>query len=282
MKKVSLILVLVSLLSSNVLAQQLKISESELKEKLDSILHEGNLLYKYEKAAWISNELAFKNPTVKAEFHGYLTYEEQSEIKSIILAENLQTCIAEYTFEDNFDQPKYVKIEKREVSDKEKTLIEVRQKILENILDDGKYEVSVPKGGYNLNFILLPFADKYKLYMITGTTEPNVVPFGNDYIFIADENGEIESWHKFHSQLIPSPTITGGNNSRKNNAKSNKVTGLIHTHLPSTPLMTATDICTFLLYAPIYDLKTLTVLHGRVRVAMKYWLKENKITTEYF
>jgi len=191
MKKI--LIALLSLFSSIILAQQLKMSESELKEKLDSILIEGNLLYRYEKAAWISNELAFKNPTVKAEFHDYLTYEEQGEIRTIILEEKLQTCIAEYAFENNFDQPKSVKIGKRELSDKEKKLIAVREKILKKIYDK-EYEVTVPIRGYNLNFILLPFVDKFKLYIITGTTEPNVVPFGNDYIFIANENGEIENW----------------------------------------------------------------------------------------
>lgn len=277
MKK--LLIVLLSLFSSIILAQRLEMPESELKEKLDSILREGNLLYKYEKAAWISNDLAFKNPIVKAEFHDYVTYEEQGEIKTIIFEEKLQTCIAEYAFENNFDHPKSVKIEKRQLSDKEKQLINVREKILKNI-HDNEYKVIIPTKGYSLNFILLPFSDKYKLYIITGTTEPNIVPFGNDYIFIANENGEIENWHKFHSQLIPASTIIGGNNVRRNNARRNRITGLIHTHLPSTPLITPTDICTFMLYAPLYDLETLTVLYAPV--AMKYSLKENTIKIEYF
>ena len=276
MKKV--LIALLSLFSSIMLAQKLEMSESELKEKLDSILHEGNLLYKYEKAAWISNELAFKNPIVKAEYHDYFSYTEQGVIKTIILEETLQSCIAEYVFENNFDQPKSVIIEKRELSDKEKKLINVRGKIIEKIHE--KEKVTVPTRGYGLNYILLPFADKYKLYIITGTTEPNIVPFGNDYVFIANEEGEIENWHKFHSQLIPSSTIVGGNNARRNNARRNRITGLIHTHLPSTPLITATDICTFLLYAPLYDLETLTVLYAPV--AMKYSLKENTITIVYF
>ena len=275
MKRILFVFLLLTLSSNILLAQGTRLTRAAriaLMNQLDSVLIEGNLLYKYEKVAWISNDLALENPIVKEEFHGYLTYEEQGEIKTIILGENLQTCVAEYVFENNFNQPKSVEIGKRELSNKEKTLVDVREKILENIFDKNEYEVTVPIEGYNLNFILLPFANKYKLYIITGTTESNLVPLGNDYIFIANENGEIESWHKFHSILIPGYSTIDGQ----------KVRGLIHTHLPTTPLMTATDICTFMLYAPFFDLETLTVLHGRIRVAMKYSLKENQITISTF
>ena len=285
MQKSLLTLLLLTLFSGIIFAQQLEMSESELMNKLDSILQEGNLLYKYEKATWVATDLAYENPIVKAEVKDYLTYEEQGEIRTIILGENLQTCIAEYTFEIDLDNPTSAKIEKRELFDKEKTLVDVRKKILNNI-NDSKYGVVIPPVGYGLNYILLPFAGKYKLYIITGTTIPNIVPFGNDYIFIANENGEIESWQKFHSILIPSYTIVGGNNTRRNNSRRNNainsnIKGLVHTHLPMTPLITATDICTFMLYAPFYDnLETLTVVsHFGI---MRYSLKENKITVEYF
>ena len=266
MKKSLFALLLLALFSSALLAQRIKMSESELMNKLDSVLQEGNLLYKYEKSAWISNDLAFENPIVRAEFKDYLTYEEQGEIRTIILGENHQVCIAEYVFEYNFDNPKSIKIEKRELSDKERTLIDVRKKIIDNTKDK-KYKVTVPKG-YDLNFILLPFADKYKLYIITGTTNHDVVPFGNDYIFIADKNGKIESWHKFHSRLIPA--YVGVNNA----------VGLFHTHLRRTPLMTATDICIFMLYAPLCNLETLVIMSDLG--TMSYSLKVNKIAIQYF
>jgi len=266
MKKISLLVL--SLFSSILLAQKIELSENELNNRLDSILTEGNLLYKYEKSAWISTDLAFENPTVKAEFYGYLTYEEQGEIKTIILGEKHQTCIAEYVFKNNFNKPKSEKIEKRELSDKEKTLIEIREKILENIYEN-KYEVTVPEG-YKLNLILLPFADKYKLYMITGTTQNNEIPFGNDYIFIADKNGKIESWHKFHSRLIPTYTMMNGN----------KVEESIHSHLMTTPLITATDICTFMLYAPLYGIDAFSVYSPAIGKYMTYSLEKNKITVK--
>ena len=268
MKKIVLGLVLLSLFSSIALAQEIEMSETELKNKLDSVLNEGNQLYRDERASWVACDLAVGNDAVKAEMKAYFTYEEKGETKTIILGENLQSCIAEYVFENNFDKPKSVKIEKRELSDLEKTLLEVRDKIFDNIMKNN-YEVTVPEK-YSLNMSLLPFADKYKLYCITGAIEKYEIPFGNDYLFIADKNGTIEHWEKFHSRLISMYAMEDGE----------KVAGLTHSHLKTTPLITATDICTFKLYAPMYEIDSFSVLSSAIGKYMKYSLKEDKITLE--
>ena len=265
MKKLSLLIV-VSLLSNVLLAQTIEMSETELKTKLDSVLTEAHLLYKYEKAAWISTDLAQETKTVKKNYGGFFTYEEQGEIKVIILGKKSQNCIAEYSFESDFSKPKSVKTESRELSDKERNLLEVREKIVDN-LSDKKYEVTIPDG-YTPNLILLPFAEKYKLYIIMGTSQRDVIPFGNDYLFIADKKGKIENWQKFHSRIIPGFTKFDGN----------KVTELTHSHLRTTPLITATDICTFMLYAPLYGIDAFSVYSPAIGKYMKYSLKDNEIT----
>ena len=267
MKKLSLLL-LVSLFSSIMLAQTIEMSETKLKTQLDSVLAEGNLLYKYEKAAWISTDLALENETLKNDFGGFFVYEEQREIRVIILGKKSQNCIAEYSFEDNFSKPKLVKTEIRELSNKEKALLEVREKIVKN-LSNKEYEVGFPDG-YSPNLILLPFAEKYKLYIIMGTSQKDVIPFGNDYLFIADNNGKIENWHKFHSRIIPGYTKMDGK----------KVISLAHSHLRSTPLITATDICTFMLYAPLYDIDVFSVYSPAIGKYMTYSLKNNEITVK--
>jgi len=74
MKKSLLLLPLLILFSGILLAQEIKMSENELMNKLDSVLQEGNLLFKYEKAIWISTDLAYENPIIKAEIKDFLTY----------------------------------------------------------------------------------------------------------------------------------------------------------------------------------------------------------------
>jgi len=267
MKKLSF-LVVVSLFSSVLLAQTIEMSENELKTKLDSVLIEAHLLYKYEKAAWISTDLANGNKTLKKDYGGFFAYEEQKEIRVIILGKKSQNCIAEYSFENDFSKPKSEKTGSRELSDKEKTLLEVREKIVEN-LSDKEYEVTIPDG-YSPNLILLPFDEKYKLYIIMGTSQKDVIPFGNDYLFIADKDGKIENWQKFHSRIIPGYTKMNGN----------KVRELTHSHLRTTPLITATDICTFMLYAPLYGIDAFSVYSPAIGKYMKYSLKDNEITVK--
>jgi len=266
MKNFFLILTLL-VFSSAILSQELKLSKKELALKLDSVLEEGNLLYKYEKSAWVSTDLVRENPSVKRNFHGYFTYEINSMIKTIILDKDHQNCIAEYTFTADFNKP-FVSLEKRKINLIEEKLLDIRNKITDQLYDE-KYNISIPDG-YNPNMILLPFNDKYKLYLIMGTSQSDVIPFGNDYLFVSDSNGTIESWQKFHSQLIPMNTeINGG-----------KVTKITHSHLRTSPLITATDICTFMLYAPLYGLEEFDVYSPALSMYMVYNLKENKITTK--
>lgn len=267
MKKTSL-LILISLFAGVLFAQQIEMSDTELKIQLDSVLAEGNLLYKYEKAAWISTDLARENETLKKDRGGYFVYQVKDEIRVLILGKKNKNCIAEYSFESDFNSPKSVKIESRELSHQEKELIKVKENILDQLFDQ-KYEVTIPEG-YNPNLILLPFAEKYKLYFIMGTSQLDVIPFGNDYLFIADKDGKIESWKKFHSSIIPGNTTYNGY----------KVTEMTHSHLKTTPLMTATDICTFMLYAPLYEIDAFSVYSGAIGKYMKYSLKENKITVK--
>ena len=252
--------------SNVILAQDIKLSEKELMAQLDSIVKEGNLLYKYEKSAWISSDLANNVPIVQNNYGGYFTYETNSAIKTIILGKSHQNCIAEYTFTTNFDEPDFIFLNERILYPFEKKLLEIREKIIKQ-LSNNKYDVRIPNG-YSPNIILLPFKKGYKLYMIMGTSQSDVIPFGNDYLFVANEKGVIKNWHKFHSGIIFAPTTYEGN----------KVTSLTHSHLRKTPLITATDICTFMLYAPIYEIEEFSVYSPALQIYMVYNIKSNKVT----
>lgn len=265
MKKI-ISLILVSTIATAIYAQKIELSDADLQIKFDSILSEGNLLYKYEKAAWISTDLIMNERALKKDFAGFLVYEDKQEIKVIIQGKKAQNCISEFIFENDFNKPKIEKNEIREFTKREKLLLEVKTKILEQI-SDKKYEVTFPSD-YSPNFILLPNEDKFKFYIIMGTSQRDVVPFGNDYVFYTDENGNIESWQKFHSRMIPGYTKMNGE----------KVISMTHSHLRTTPLITSTDICTFMLYAPLYGINEFSVYSTAIGKYMKYDLKENKIT----
>jgi len=252
--------------SNVILAQEIKLSEKELEAALDSVLKEGNLLYKYEKSAWTSTDL-FSNSHINSRYGGYFTYEMDSMIKTIILGKN-QNCIAEYIFTTDFDAPDSILFDERDFYSIEDKLLKMREKIIKQ-LSDKKYDIRIPNG-YSPNFILLPFKEGYKLYMIMGTSQSDVIPFGNDYLFITDKNGKIKKWQKFHSRLIFAPTTHEGA----------EVTSHTHSHLRTTPLITATDICTFMLYAPFSKMEEFSIYSTALGMYMIYNIKTNKITTK--
>lgn len=250
-------------------AQKIEISESDLQMQLDSILKEAHLLYSYEKSAWIATDLARENKDLRSRFGGFFTYENKDQIIVVILDKRYEKCVAEYRFKERFDKPKSEIIKTRKLNKKEKTLFKARDKLLENLMDE-KYNIGIAEG-FGLNPIFIPFHKKYKLYIITGTSLNNVIPFGNDYIFISDKNGNVEFWHKFHSRLIAEPVEYEGN----------KVTKMTHSHLATTPLITPTDICTFMLYAPIYDIDEFSVYSPAIGAYMTYNWKSDKISVKW-
>jgi hypothetical protein len=246
--------------------QDLKYTNEEISLKLDSIMQEANLLYRYERSSWVSTDLALANSTTKNNFGGFLTYKNEDSFKTIILDKELNKCIAEFIFKDDFNKPKTEIVSERELTQNEMTFQKIKNKIIDQ-LSDAKYEVSVPEG-FTLNVTLMPENNGYKMYMIAGTDQPNVIPFGNDYLFYTNKEGIIQSWKKFHSRLIPAYTTA---------PNGGKIVMPIHSHLRTTPFISATDICTFKLYAGLYDINFFSIYSPALGKSLKYDLSKDKI-----
>jgi hypothetical protein len=264
MKK-TIILILSVLLFFGTKAQSIY-SDTELKLKCDSILIEGNNLYSYEKAAWITSDLAREKKEIYKNFGGLLTYKRSDTISTLVLSKKGNKCIYEVSFISNYNQPCKEDLTRRELTQTEKKLQETKVKMVDEIFSKDIYQVSCPEG-YNFNIQLIPGDLSYKLYFILGTNRSNEIPFGNDYVFFANNEGQITSWRKCHSGLIYTPTEFEGN----------KVTRSMHSHLKSEPFISATDICTFKLYAELCGLEEFEVYSTGLKKNFKYNLKENKI-----
>lgn len=251
------------LFAINTAAQDKKYSELEIKTKLDSILTEADLLYRYEKSSWTSTDLALANKKTKKEFGRYLTYDSNDTIKTIIIDKELQNCIAEFV---SINENGNNSFSTRPLSAKENELLKVEHQI-KSQLDNPKYQVTVPEG-FSLNMILLPQPNGYKFYIITGTAKSDVIPFGNDYLFETDKQGTIKNYKKFHSRLLAIETkIPNGG----------KISMVTHSHLKTNPFISATDICTFKLYGKLYDVSDLSIYSPAIGKYFAYNLDTNKI-----
>ena len=210
------------------------------KPKADSILALGKSLYSLEKASWISTDYVMKNhPDILNNIGGYLSYENGNDyITSIFFSiHDANIIIAKLRFnKTNMNFPDSIILEKHQCSKKEKELITIRNKAIENMQAD--------KSGYftfyentSFNFIPLISEDQKIVYILTAPEQTGHVLIGNDYKLTFDKNNKLLSKKKIHNSLIPIPFSKEGV----------EIEQTMHSHVNSE-VIDITDICTLLLY----------------------------------
>ena len=209
-----------------------KAGEREMQN--DSILREGKTLYKYEKATWLVSDLAYKS-SIKNEIRHSLTYAQNDTIIVIYTDKDKQLIYEGMVNKDG----KLIKSGMRfkPLTREERHLLAVRKNAIEQI---NKMDIVKAPSGGQLNIDIIPHNGGYKLYALSGTLQENIVPFGNDYLFYIDYNGNVISWQKFHNEYNPLTL----------NQKSQL--SIPAASCTKDPYITATDICTFQLYADMY------------------------------
>jgi hypothetical protein len=106
----------------------------------------------------------------------------------------------------------------------------------------------------NLNFIPIINGNEKKVYILTGPQQNGVVIFGNDYILTFDKNNKLTNKKQLHKNIIP--IYFGGKEE-----EGKQIEGSMHSHLPETgDYITATDICTLMLYEKFAKWKTHNVV----------------------
>lgn len=244
---------------------QVNYTEVELKLKCDSIIEESNVLYRYEVAAWLFTDIFVSKPDIMETIQSYLIYQQGDTIKCIVI-DNQSQCSYEASFLDELVPCAEVSM-RRSLSEYEAHLINVKKKIQSAFDDDKKYPIYSYKD-FPLNWILIPFKDGYKLYAISGTGKVRTIPFGNDYLFIANKEGEIQSWRKFHSGLLPVEATD----------EMPMINFPVHSHLKQEPFISATDICTFRLYYNQTGSTKFAVYSPALSLYFVYKLATNTIT----
>lgn len=240
--------------------------DENLQFKLDSIVKEADLLYYYEKVAWNASDLFNADKKLKKNFGGYVISHSNDTVTASFLNEEQKEVIARYYFTtSNLDKPYKTEVQTSPFTDIERNLFLFKVKMIDQ-LSDSEYELRIPED-FDPNFILLKDQNMFKLYMIMGTSKTGIIPLGNDYLFNANEKGKITSWKKFHVGMIPIE-VPGG--------KGTEILSSTHSH-KLTPYISATDICTFRLYASYCGLKEFKVYCTKTQTTYKYSIKKNKI-----
>ncbi|AWH86859.1 hypothetical protein HYN59_17860 [Flavobacterium album] len=219
---------------------------SQTKEE-EQVLAEAWLLYNSERASWLGTDLFLeKFPEKKENIGGYFSYSADGKHTCIFFdREQEPNVLGALTFDDSFvAEAADVNTTSRKLTPNEKDLYTIRQKAREESVND-----TILFKHYNntsLNFIPVILKNTKKVYVLTGPSVGGVVVFGNDYLIEFDKKNNIKSKKALHKNIIPI----------EYNSKQEEEITTMHNHQESTgDLITATDICTLMLYGPYANWK---------------------------
>jgi len=242
--------IIFSLFTLSVLAQNNPTGEAQ------PIVAEGKLLYKSEMASWYGTDLFLENYKNRQNIGGYFSFTENETPKCIFFSKSVNPKVIGVISFDNTYNLKTAKIdlEEREFSNYESDIYQIRKLALDEINADK----ALFKNYENANLNLIPLIDgkDKKVYVLTGPKQNGVVLFGNDYLLTFDKNNKLIQKKQLHKNLIP--INYGGKDKEGKPFVSEEA---MHSHLPETgDFITATDICTLMLYERFAKWKTHNVV----------------------
>ena len=215
-------------------------AEKNLEKIADDITKEGKTLYKIDMASWYGTDvMQAKYQGDVDNIGGYLSYldDEDKRICIFYSKDNFHKIIFQVTFDSTYKMDRAIaSTEVRPFNSKELELYNMREKAKEHASADTLFRIYK---NTNYNLIPLIYNGERKVYIITGTTENDIVPLGNDYIISFNKNLDIQKASKIHKSFIPIENAADG---------QTDIT-TIHSHLNSTgDFITPTDICTIMEY----------------------------------
>ena len=210
-------------------------------EEAQPIVAEGKLLYKSEMASWYGTDLFLEKNKGKENIGGYFSYTDNENSKCIFFSKvDKPKVIGTISFDSTYNvKTANVNLTEREFTKTENDLYEIRKLALTEINSDTLFKTYK---NTNLNLIPLINGKDKKVYVLTGPQNSGVVIFGNDYLLTFDESNKLLVRKQLHMNIIP--VYYGGKEE-----KGESSFGAVHSRLPETgQFMTATDICTLMLY----------------------------------
>ena len=220
------------------------------------IVAEGKLLYKSEMASWYGTDLFLENYKNTQNIGGYFSYTENETSKCVFFSKSDNPkVIGSISFDSTYNlKTAKIDLEERGFSNYENDIYQIRKLALAEIISD----TALFKQYKNSNLNLIPLIDgkEKKVYVLTGPKQSGVVLFGNDYLLTFDKNNKLMQKKQLHKNLIP--INYGGKDKEGKPLVSEEA---MHSHLPETgDFITATDICTLMLYERFAKWKTHNVV----------------------
>lgn len=232
-------------------------SQHDKRAVADSITQEGLKLFRSEMASWYGTDIFMeKAKSEREEIGGYFSYADGKYYKCVFYSNtSTPTVLGTITFKGSYDPSKAaLNLSKRSFTETELSYYSIRKAALDEIAEDTSMFVTFK----NTNLNLIPLIEKgsKKVYVLTGTSRSDIVIIGNDYLLTFDEQNKLVSKRKIHANVITLPTEV-----KEKDADGSTPMGSVHNHIPETgEYITATDICTFMLYGRFTNWKQQLVI----------------------
>lgn len=220
------------------------IGQSKTDKITKLIVEEGKKLYQSEMASWYGTDIFLAKYPAKEKIGGYFSYSENETSKCIFFSkEEKPKVIGTIIFDATFDVNKATAIlEERTFTKNELDYYILRENTIKALEKDTLIK------SYNnskLNTIPLITNGEKKVYLLTGPNVNGVVLLGNDYLLNFDKNNNFISRKALHKNLIPLQY-----------KKDQTEVETMHNHQAETgDFITATDICTLMLYGKFTNWK---------------------------
>ncbi|GAB3917890.1 hypothetical protein [Mucilaginibacter boryungensis] len=213
----------------------------------DSISAEGKMLALSEMASWYGTDVFLaKCKSRLSRAGGYLSYNTGSGMNNIFFSKDEKPVVLatmSFTLPDISMNGCKVDSTERKLTNAEAELYAIR-KVAMAALIANKDSIFRFYKNTGTNPVPIIVNGQKRVYFLTSPKSNGQVIFGNDYLLTFDKDNHITSTKKLHNNLItintkPAPDDT---------SHAVQVAG-VHNHLGNTsPFITATDICTMILY----------------------------------
>jgi len=214
-----------------------------LKAANDSILKDAYVLYFYEKIAWILEDiLADSQPTTQDEIAGWFPAsdeEDENVAKGVFFNKEITKALFEASYNLTTGAASGKTVD-RDLTPEEIEKINVRQTAFHAVLSLNAEDLPSCPEKCTFNSHVIPIdEDLYRVYYMLGTTQHGIIPFGCDFSYDCDSEGNIKGFRRYHKTYIPTQLKMDN---------GSPVVSVIHSHLKTCPLIAPTDIALYLLY----------------------------------
>lgn len=226
----------------------LTFGQKNIKKFNDETLELGTELYRSELASWQSTDILLpKLKEMGNSFGGYLSYAVGDVTRSIFYDNSSDNKIHYQVDFKNIDKLQNVytidsteriptKVEKRLMHGRREAAMAV------NVNKDSLFSFYE-----NTNYNYIPLIDNKNnlvVYSVTGPSGGEAVIIGNDYKFDFDKKDKLAEVSKIHNGILAHPY----------KVEDGKVQSVFHNHvIEEYPIITATDLCTLMLYSSYID-----------------------------